>query len=218
MSMPHTVAELSADDPVFFSVQPLATLRLALSTGSLPALTTILADPAAQTVGVRAHDVDRAGMSLAPPFHGTVGQHVALSVTPRTLAAFASSRPGGAGATHFERHQLAIVCLSMEQLLKRGRRALFHARSLLRSTDGVSDDPAVLREAAWDFITRHHIRRDASDPDRLRRYDAGALVRDSLPFDAVQAIACAGPESEAEVLAWAMPPHIEVIQRPKFFW
>ena len=218
MSMPQTVAELSADNPTLFSVQPLTTLQSALITGSLPALGTVLADPAARTVGVRAHDVDRAANPLQPPFCGAVGEHVALTVTPRTLAAFASSRPGNTGATPFERRQLAVICVTMEGLQGCGRPVLFHARSLLRSTDGVSGDPAILRDAAWDLITRHHIRRDASDADRLRRYDAGALVHGELPMQAVQAIACAGPESEAEVLAWAMLAQIEVIQRPAYFW
>ena len=218
MIMPHTVAELSADNPAFFSVQPLTTLKSALSTGSLPALETVLAAPAAQTVGVRAHDIDRAAKALQPPFCGTVGQHVVLTVTPRTRAAFASSRPGNPGAIHFERRQVVVLCLSMEGLQGCGRQVLFHARNLLRSVDGVSEDPAVLEGAAWDLIRRHHIKREGAEAEQLRRYDAGALVRGDLPIQAVQAIACVGPASEAEVKAWAIPAHIEVIQRPAFFW
>ena len=218
MSMPYNVAQLSAANPQFFSVQPLTTLRSVVENGNLPSLGAILAGPEMQAVGVRAHDVERAGRSLPPPSLDTVGHHVVLPVSPRTLASFASSRPGTPGAKHFERHQLAVLCLSMESLKGCGRKLLYHASSLLRSADSVSEDPAVLQGAAWDLISRHHIKREGADPERLRHYDAGALVRDDLPIRAVQAIACAGPESEAEVKRWALPEHIEVIRRPAYFW
>lgn len=216
MLPPDSTLDLTwSEDAWLFSVQPMSTAIAAIQAGSLPPCGAALLAPP-EIVGVRRWIGAKAGRPMPAPYRDLVGHYTDLALTPRTRAAFGSSRPGTADAIHHRREDLVVVCVPHAAIAP--GLPVYVDRNPMRDDARFSGDPRLLESASWGRIRLHAIRPGTDGDGALQRYDASVLVWGALPVKAVAAIACHGPASADRIKTVADSASVPVIVREDYFW
>lgn len=217
-SLPDTVRDLTPtgglSGELLFTVQTLDGAIGAIREGYLPPFGRSLTD--LQAIGVRRWAEVKAARPMPPPYRGVVGDYVDLALTPRTRAAFGSSRPGTEGAIHRRREDLAIACVVHASVVPMV--PVYVDRSPMRKNAVISGDPRTLDQASWERIRRHAIGSGSDGDDALQRYDASVLVWQGVPLTAIAAIACCGSAAADRLRSVAESAGVTVVERDDYFW
>jgi hypothetical protein len=121
---------------------------------------------------------------------GTLADYVPFYFTPRSpmLLNIATGRNG---VTRRTNQEIVVLVSSVPHLVKNDLPFLITDRHAIYEVAEFSSDLAFLDRIDWQILQKSDFsRNDASDPDKIERYQAEVLVKLHVPIDGLLGIAC----------------------------
>lgn len=115
---------------------------------------------------------------------------------------------------------IVILVASLHQLAERGIPFVYTDRHAYLLAAQFSSDIADLERIDWGILRASDFKYDGNDPAKMDRYQAEALVYQSVPADALAGMICYDQAREAELrMLVAQAGHgVPVVARPEYFF
>ena len=151
------------------------------------------------------------------PF-GTLSDYVPFYFTPFTPMLL-NIKTGFNGIRKRPIEEIVIFVSSLPTLSANAVPFLFTDRHAYLATAQFSADLAMLDWIDWAMLRRRDFKRDPEDPGKFERYQAEALVHQSLPMKAALGVVCYTDAVSAEVQreAAACGHRLQVISKPGWY-
>jgi hypothetical protein len=135
--------------------------------------------------------VKRAYRPVFIPPGGVLSDYIPFYFTPHSPMLL-NIKTGYNGIPQRPMSKIVIMVSSLPALVAREIPFVFTDRHAYLQTAGFFTDLARLDRIAWDLLQNRDFKRDPSDPGKIERYQAEALVHRHLPVAALSGIICHG--------------------------
>lgn len=151
-----------------------------------------------------------------PPY-GTLSNYVPFYFTPYSPMLY--NIKTGYGVPQKPMSDILILVSSLRRLAKLSVPFVFTDRHAYLHTAQFSDDLADLNRIRWSILQNRDFKRDPSDPEKLEKYQAEALVHNVAPLSSLLGIMCYNEEvkSMVELKAKQYGADIKVKSDPKWY-
>lgn len=139
----------------------------------------------------------RKTLKVNVPPGGTLSDYVPFYFTPRSIMALNIN--SGRNVPKRANSEIIILCGSLNKLAKLQIPFLITDKHACAIGTKFSSDMQHLSNLDWGILQRSDFSRDNDDPDKTNRYQAEALIRSSMPIDALLGIACCDASQKAWV-------------------
>jgi len=99
-------------------------------------------------------------------------------------------KSGYGGIARVPNEEIVIFVSSLRTLADHGRPFVFTDRHAYLVNPRFFDDLNALVNLDWGILQRRDFKRDADDPEKVERYQAEALVHQSVPVEALLGAIC----------------------------
>ena len=148
---------------------------------------------------------------------GTLGDYVPFYFTPHTPMLY-NIKTGYQGTPRMPMSSIVILASSLHRVLELGGRFVFADRHALLQAAVFSDQLEDLEKLDWRSLRARNFRRDDEDPGRIERYQAEALIHQSMPVAALSGLACYGQEQEQTLAEQVGDRHLDLKVRIRPRW
>jgi len=210
---------LTPDRALIFRVTHVANLPWILQNG-LVCQNSVIRDPNFRRIG-NADVIDKR-QSCPVPIQpgGTLADYVPFYFTPLSVMLY-NIVTGYGVVERIPRSDIVILASSLHELARNGVRFVYSDRHALLRTARFSNSLSELDALIdWKRLQARDFKRDPENPEKLERYQAEALVHDSLPVHALTGLACSTGEQaagfEADMAGRGLA--IKVVAKPGWFF
>ena len=175
-----------------------------------------IVDPNFVSIGHKEIIERRRTLVVPIPPGGTFADYVPFYFTPYSPMLYTIVT--GYGVPHRSRDEIVIMRSSLPILHEAKKAFVFsdqHAVTLLAE---FYRDLADLDRIAWDILGARDFKRDPSDPLKFERYQAEALVHESLGLDLIEEFVCYDQAVRDDLRAKAAERDIGVVIRTEQSW
>ena len=110
-----------------------------------------------------------------------------------------------------KREDIIIVVSSLRDMQQKGYDYVFTNQHALSETGLQFYDKLEELEAIdWDLLNQRDFKRDPDDPGKLLRYQAEAMVRDTLPLTDIRGLVCYNDQVRQDLSGHAMKQNLEL--------
>lgn len=127
--------------------------------------------------------------SVPLPPGGTLSDYVPFYFTPFSPMMY-NIKSGYGGIARVPNEEIVIFVSSLRALADHGRPFVFTDRHAYLVNARFFDDLNALVNLDWGILQRRDFKRDADDPEKVERYQAEALVHQSVPVEALLGAIC----------------------------
>lgn len=156
---------------------------------------------------------------LPAPYGGTLSDFVPFYFTPHSPMLL-NIKTGYGEITRRSNDEIAILVSSLGRVLQDGGRFVFADRHAYMRSAQFSDRLDQLDRIDWDILKRRDFKRDPNDPEKFERYQAEALVADTLPVTSVLGVASCNDSAAASLqgMAERVGVDVRVMSRPGWYF
>jgi hypothetical protein len=144
-------------------------------------------DPNFRNIG-RLDIIDHRGSFLVPKGGGTLADYVPFYFTSHSPMAY--NIKTGFRVAQVANDDIVIFCASLRTLHKNGIPFVFTDGHALATQTNFYDSLGGLDRIDWNILQQRDFKRDNDDLNKVSRYEAEALVRNSLPCQHLSGIGC----------------------------
>lgn len=127
---------------------------------------------------------------------GTLSDYVPFYFTPFSPMMY-NIKTGWNGIRQRQNDEIVIVVSSLHRLRERNLPFLFTDMHAYLAAATFYSELADLDKIDWNILQRRDFQRDLNDLGKVDRYQAEALVRDSLPLEGILGLVCYNAEVES---------------------
>lgn len=120
---------------------------------------------------------------------GTLSDYVPFYFTPYSPMML-NITTGYGGITRYPNAEIAICVSSLHRLKALGHSFVFTDRHAYLANAQYFNDLSMLTELDWGIWRARDFRKDPENPEKVERYQAEALVHQSLPVEALLGLVC----------------------------
>ena len=215
--IPESTRDIDVDASTLFIPVHLEAAIQIFGAGCIPTFEHLIVRADLVSLGVEKFNKLRAARVLPKPWSGSVGEFVPFDLTPCSRAGFASVT-GQAGSRKVDRSDLVALCVSHDRLRALDQPTLYFDRLCTRLNTRFSTNRECLERASWQRIRQRNIRPDASDPEAVFHYDAGALAWGPVPTSVVEALVFKDPSGVDRFRRRCHDVEAETLVRPNLLW
>lgn len=181
------VLDLTRDNAFIFRITHIDNVRWILRNG-LHCKNSPEQDP--HFVGIGNEDLinKRTGKPVPVEPFGTLSDYIPFYFTPHSPMMY-NIHTGYGGITRRSNEEIVIMVSSLNKLSANGVRFVFTDRHAYLSAAEFSSDLADLGMLDWDILRQRDFRRDPEDPEKVERYQAEALVHETMSVEDLRGIA-----------------------------
>jgi len=152
---------------------------------------------------------------IAP--NGTLSDYIPFYFTP--YSPMLLNIKTGYGVPQVPLDEIVIFVTSLRSLTGRGVNAIFTDRHAYLEAAEFFTDLQRLDSIDWRILQNRDFKRDPSDPGKMERYQAEALIHQHLPCEALDGIVCRSdsPTTKVRELVEASSANVQVFKRPSYF-
>jgi hypothetical protein len=163
-------------------------------------------------IGKRASRV----ITIAPG--GSLSNYIPFYFTPYSPMLY-NIKTGYGGIQQVPLDEIVIFVTSLPRLVEKQVPFVFSDRHAYLATAEFFNDTANLNRIDWTILTNRDFRRDPSDPGKVERYQAEALVHRHLPCDALIGVICRNDAASARVQREVDTNgvQVQVLKRPAYY-
>lgn len=121
------------------------------------------------------------------PF-GTLSDYIPFYFTPHSPMMF-NIHTGYGGIRQRAKEEIVIMVSSLNRLEENGVDYVFTDRHAYLAAAEYSSDLADLKMLDWNILRQRDFKRDPEDPEKVERYQAEALIRDTMSIADLRGIA-----------------------------
>jgi hypothetical protein len=129
---------------------------------------------------------------------GTLSDYIPFYFTPHSPMLL-NIKTGFHGLKQQPMQDIVVLVTSLHRLQKSGIRFLITDRHAYLKACNFSDDLADLSMIDWKILRERDFKRSNSDPGKMERYQAEALVHEHCPVSALDSIICYGEPQATKV-------------------
>lgn len=134
--------------------------------------------------------IDRRATRAVPlPPGGVLNDYVPFYFTPFSPMMY-NIHTGRGGVSKVVNQDIVILVSSMHKVVELGLTFLFTDRHAYPVTASYYDDLGDLGRIDWRGLQRRDFQLDASDPEKVERYQAEALIHQHMPIEALMGVVC----------------------------
>lgn len=150
---------------------------------------------------------------------GTLSDYVPFYFTPRSPMLL-NIKTGYNGIPQRSSDEIVILVSRLHRLRDSGYNFIFTNRHAYVPTTQFYDDLTRLDQIDWTILQNSDFSRDLDDPGKVERYQAEALVHQTLPMTALAGIACSDAAGVARVTAQVIAQGlaVPVAIRPNWYF
>jgi hypothetical protein len=148
-------------------------------------------DPNFRNIGNTELIGKRAPKPVSIPPGGVLSDYIPFYFTPHSPMLL-NIKSGRNGVTRRPMSEIAVLVTSLSKVIEEDVQFVFSDRHAVILNPQFSNDPQDLARIDWPLLRRRDFKRDDSDPDKLLRYQAEALIYQHLPISALLEIVCYG--------------------------
>jgi ssDNA thymidine ADP-ribosyltransferase DarT-like protein len=131
---------------------------------------------------------------------GTLSDYVPFYFTPFSPMMY-NIKTGWNGIQQRRNDEIVILVSSLFRLRDLGLPFLFTDMHAYLAAATFYSDLADLDKVDWDILQRRDFKRDQNDLGKVDRYQAEALIRESLPLEGLLGLACHNADVESQLRA-----------------
>jgi hypothetical protein len=153
------------------------------------------------------------------PPRGTLSDYVPFYFTPRSPMLY-NIRTGHNGIVQVPMKEIVIYGTSLRSLDAEGIKFVFTNQHAKLVTAEYFDDLEDLKRIDWSILANSDFKYDPTDPRKMDRYQAEALIHQQLPCSLLGAIVCYNESAKSRVEAAVARRKLDipVIVRPAMFF
>lgn len=129
---------------------------------------------------------------------GTLSDYVPFYFTPSSIMLY-NIKTGHGGITHRPKSDLIFFVSSLHRLGELGLPFLFTTQHAYAAATKFYSEMADVQQIDWPLLQSRNFKTDDADPGKALRYQAEALVHQSVPLGAVLGLACADSAVKAQL-------------------
>jgi hypothetical protein len=117
-------------------------------------------------------------------------------------------------------HEIVIYVAALRRLAKAGQSFVFTDRHAKLATAKFSSDVSELEAIDWSILQNSDFKRDPSDPGKMERYQAEALIHRGLGCELLAAIVCynTGAHSHVAQMAARQNINVKILTNPALYF
>jgi hypothetical protein len=143
--------------------------------------------------------IDRRSRRQVPfPPGGTLSDYVPFYFTPLSPMLL-NIKTGHDGLQPYSMEEIVILVASLRNLVASGKTCLFTDRHAALATAQFSNDLQNLSWIDWNILQACDFKRDTDDPGKFERYQAEALIHETLSVTDLAGIVCYDEAGVAQV-------------------
>jgi hypothetical protein len=212
------MADLTRESALIFRITHIENVRWLLRNG-LHCQKSQARDPSFVQIGKPGLIGARAARAVPIPPGGTLADYIPFYFTPFSPMMY-NIKTGYGGIRQVPNSEIVILVSSLRDCAEKGVQAVFSDRHAYLKLARFSSSLDDLGWIDWVLLNRRDFTRDDSDPGKVDRYQAEALVWRHLPVAGLKGILCHGATERSEIEAWAREAgaDVKIVVRPSWYF
>ncbi len=191
----RAVTGLTQEKALIFRITHIANVPWILEHG-IRCVNSGVRDPNFRNIGNADLISKRARRGVPIPPGGTLSDYVPFYFTPHSPMLL-NIKTGYNGMQQTPMSEIAVLVSSLRTVAERGLPFVMTDRHAYLKTAQYSNTLDGLDRIDWRILQERDFKRDPADLGKVERYQAEALVHDSVPVEALMGLACYGRDQEA---------------------
>lgn len=154
--------------------------------------------------------INKRGSKLVPiKNRGTLNDYVPFYFTPFSPMLY-NIHTGFNGITRVNNENIVILVASLKVLAKSDTSFVYTDMHACSAYVNYYSDLADLSHIDWAILQRRDFQRDNNDPQKVERYQAEALIYQTLPINKLKAIVCYSDSVKQKIENWLTMHNVNV--------